>query len=66
MTYGVVWLNERIVASNNLDIAVLDAILWLAMLAALVRHCNSRIAEDDTTNAAEAVNANLYQSVRLF
>jgi hypothetical protein len=36
------------------------------MFAALVRHCDLRIAEDDTTNAAEAIDANLCESVRLF
>lgn len=59
-SYSVVGLNEGVVDSDDLDVVVLDA----AGLLAQCLHCalgrtNSRIAEDNTSNAAETVDTDL-------
>lgn len=65
-THCVVWLNEGIVASNNLDVAVLNAVSRSAGQQALSCLHYLRIAEDDATNAAEAIDTDLHPSVSLF
>ena len=64
-THSVVWLNEGIVASNNVDILVLHSTASLATSHAPLPQENIRISEHDTANATEAIDSNLFVSVRL-
>jgi len=59
ITYGVVRLDEGVVASNDVDVLVLHAVAMSAAAELGIELRDSRIAEDDTTNAAEAVDADL-------
>jgi hypothetical protein len=61
-THGVGWLNERVVDSDDGDIAVLDAGEAVSMYVRIpwpVLLMDSRIAEDNATNAAETVDTDL-------
>lgn len=62
VTYGVVWLNERVVDGNDLNVTVLDTVLQSALIVSSLQSVlllDSRIAEDDTSNSAEAVDTAL-------
>ena len=59
--YSVVGLNEGVVDGDDLDIVVLDAggAISRELELQLPQEMNLRIAEDDTTNAAETVDTDL-------
>jgi hypothetical protein len=62
ITYSVGWVDKGIVDGNDIDIVVFDAVRRLA--DKLVQSLGSsgrylRVAEDDSANAAEAVDTNL-------
>lgn len=52
-------LNERVVHSDNVDVLVLHAVYPSAPAQTLGESLYVRIAEDDATNAAETVDADL-------
>jgi hypothetical protein len=61
-SYSVLGLNEGVVDSNNVDVVVLDAVVAVSLQAPnffMRSRFNLRIAEDNATNATEAVNTNL-------
>lgn len=61
-TYGVVWLNERVVDGNDVDIAVLDTV-WDPSISrsfsCMWSRADVRVAEDDTANTAKTVDTDL-------
>ena len=62
MTYGVVRLNERVVAGNDVNVRVLDAggVSVIGPLChALPVLGYSRIAEDNAANTAKSVDTDL-------
>jgi hypothetical protein len=67
-TYGVGWLNERVVDSDDGDIVVLDTVSGVSWCIHIAIHLlfNSRVAEDNATNAAETVDTDLGGGQRLF
>ena len=60
ITHSVMWLNEGVVASNNVDVLVLHAIdrEYSCSRHQIVMYI--RIAEDDATNTTEAVDTDLF------
>ena len=62
-TYCVVCLNEWIVDSNNVDVIVLNAVICSVRALFTSGGGCIRIAEDDTSNAAETVDTDLWHSV---
>ena len=64
VTYGVGWLNERVVDSDDGDIVVLDTVCSVSRCIhiAILLPLNLRVAEDNATNAAETVDTDLLRA----
>jgi hypothetical protein len=59
VTYGVVWLDEGVVDSDDVDVLMLDAVAISSPSWLLLQRCYSRIAKHDASNTPEAVDADL-------
>lgn len=57
-THGIVGIDEGVIDGDNIDLAVLHTVPGplLAILLTRGRSAHSRIAEDDTANAAKTVD----------
>ena len=59
-TYSVCWIDEGIVDGDDVDVIVLNAAIHTLVLHNIWKlHLDSRIAEDDSANTTEAVDADL-------
>lgn len=60
--YSIVGLDEGVVDGDNVDVVVLDTVQW-RQLGSISKHGGvgrcSRIAEDNSANATEAVDSDL-------
>jgi hypothetical protein len=66
--YSVVRLDKGVIDGDDLDFVVLDTaggrqLLYEIMAQLLKKDGNVRIAEDDTSNATEAVDSDLNEAV---
>jgi hypothetical protein len=63
--YSVLGVDEGVVDGDDIDVVVLDATVSLVSWSVYILggQGNSRIAEDDTANATEAVDTNLLMSM---